>query len=372
MTATNFAEQMPVNKEAWGHKTYDEFIENFFFTGMLGEGQAAIIEHIKELTKNAKGESGAWLHLIPDIHGGGVFGDNQMANRERKLDSSWYRVTYDQIRNGMVTGGRLTEMRSVINTRKQFRKKMVKWLAETLEDQCILTASGIGYEYNVDGSLRETPDGQDAWTTLEYASRVRAPSANRHFRWNGAGGEFVAGDTTAVDSGDTPVYEMLPELEALASELRLPPLRVDGEDYYVWLIHKKAMAKLWQDANFRTIVTDGHVRGPKNPIFKNSKVTMNNIIIKPYQRVYNTRGADSGSKWGATGTQDGSRSLLLGAQALAMVDLGATNWEEEHRDFNAIWALALDKFAGIEKPQFLSSYTNTVEDVGVAAIDHAL
>lgn len=369
---TNFAEQQPYNKDAWGHRAYDEFIEQFFFTGMLGEGQAAIIEHITELTKNAKGEAGAWLHLVNDIHGGGVFGDNEMAHRERTLNSSWYRVTYDQIRNGFATAGRLTEMRSVINTRKQFRKKMVKWLRETLEDQCILAASGISFAYNVDGSLRDTPAGQDAWTTLEYASRVRAPSTNRHFRWDGAGGEWTAGDTTAVAAGDMPAYEMLPELEALAAELRLPPLQVDGEDYYVWLVSKKGMSKLWQDANFRSIVVNGESRGSKNPIFKNSKITMNNIIIKPYQRTFTTRGAASGSKWGATGTQDGSRSLLLGAQALAMVDLGATNWEEEHRDFGARWALAMDKFVGIEKPQFESSYTGTVEDVGVCALDHAI
>ena len=78
MSATDFYAQQPYNKDAWGQKAYDEFKDLFFFTGMLGQGESAIVEHITDLSKNNKGESGAWLHSIADIHGGGVFGDNTL------------------------------------------------------------------------------------------------------------------------------------------------------------------------------------------------------------------------------------------------------------------------------------------------------
>ena len=371
MGATSFYAGQPYNQDAWGHKAYDEFIEQFFFTGMLGQGENAIIEHITELTKNNKGVAGAWLHLIADVHGGGVFGDNTLDGRFRELESSWLRVGFDQIRNGMITKGRVDEQKSVIQTRKQFRKKMSRWLAETLEDQAVLTASGISYAFNTDGSPRVTPSGQDPWTALEYAADVSAPTKNRHVRWVKDTG-FAAGDTTAVAATDLPTYAMIPELEALASTRRITPIRIDGEEYYVWLVHKNTMAKLWQDDAFRRIVTDAHTRGPNNPIFKGAKVTMNNLLIKPYNRTYNTLGAASGSKWGSSGTVNASRSLLLGAQALAMVDLGAVNWEEESKDMKARWALAIDKMVGWYKPTFKSSYTNTVEDFSTIAVDHAL
>lgn len=370
MSSTDFAGGQPYNKDAWGHKAYDEFIGQFFFTGLLGSGENAIIEHITELTKNNKGESGAWLHLVADIHGGGVMGDNTLEGRERALEASWIRANFDQIRNGMVTKGRVSEQKSVINGRKQFRKKMARWMAESMEDQAVLTASGISYAFNVDGSPRVTPSGQDDWTELEYAGDVTAPSANRHLRWDATDG-LVAGDTTQVAVADVPKYAMIPEIEARASTLRLTPIRVGGEEYFIWLIHKNAMAKLWQDADFRSIVVDGAVRGPGNPIFKGTKVTMNNLIIKPYNRTFTTLGAASGQKWGG-GTINGSRSLILGAQALAMVDLGAINWEEDTRDFKNRWALAVDKMVGWLKPKFLSSYTDTVEDFSTLAIDHAI
>lgn len=371
MSSTDFYAGQPYNKDAWGHKAYDEFMAQFYFTGMLGNGENAIIEHITELSKNNKGEAGAWLHLITDIQGGGVVGDNTLEGRLRQLEASWIRCNFDQLRNGMETKGRMSEQKSVIDARKSFRKKLARYFALSYEEQAILTASGVSYAFNTDGSTRSVPAGQDNWTDLAYAADVTAPTANRHVRWDATSG-FVAGDTTAVDPADVMKYEMLPDLEALGTTRNLTPLNIDGEEFFVWLIHTNAMAALWKDSNFRTAVVNGESRGSKNPIFRGSKVTMNNLIIKPYKRVFNTKGAASGSKWGAASAVDGARSLLLGAQALAMVDLGAVNWEEETYDFNARWALAGDKMAGFLKPKFKDSYTGTVEDFGLIAVDHAI
>jgi len=370
MSATDFFALQPDEKLAWGHKTYDEFIEQFYFTSLLGQGEAAIVDHITELTKNNKGESGAWLHLIGDVHGGGVFGDNTLENRERSLDASWIRANYDQIRNGFVTKGRLSEQKSVINSRKQFRKKGARWLAETMEDMAILTASGLSYGLNTDGSPRVTPAGQDPWTDVAFAADVTAPSANRYLRVDDTNVLDTDGNSN-LTTADVLKYAVIPELEAAARNRRLTPLRVDGEEYFVWLVHTNAMARLWRDADFRSNVRDGDVRGAKNPLFRGAKVTMNNIIIKPYLRTFTTIGAASGSKWGG-GAVNGSRSLLLGAQALGMVDLGPVNWEEDTRDFRNRWGLAIDKMAGWIKPSFKDSRTGTVEDYGLIAVDHAL
>ena len=369
MSATDFYAQQPYNKDAWGQKAYDEFKDLFFFTGMLGQGESAIVEHITDLSKNNKGESGAWLHSIADIHGGGVFGDNTLEGRFRSLDASFIKVNFSQLRNGVVTKGRLSEQKSVIDTRKVFRKKMARWLAETLEEQAILTMSGLSYSLNLDGSARSVPAGQDAWTALEYAADVSAPTANRHVRWDATNG-FEAGATASVDTADVVKYEMLPDLAALASTRNLTPLRIGGEEIFVWLVHEDAFAALWKDANFRTAVVGAGQRGSEHPIFKGrGYLTLNGILIKPYKRVFTNKNA--AVKWGG-GAVEGSRSLLLGAQALAMADLGPVGWEEEFYDLKNRWALGVDKMAGFLKPKFLDSYTNTVEDFGVIAVDHAL
>ncbi len=100
---------------------------------------------------------------------------------------------------------------------------------------------------------------------------------------------------------------------------------------------------------------------------------MNGLVIKPYTRVFNTRGAASGSKWGAGGLVDGTRSLLLGAQALALADLGVPQWLEDERDYGNRNAVGIKKYGGWLKPQFPSSYDGgSVEDFGMAVIDFAL
>jgi N4-gp56 family major capsid protein len=370
MTATALYAQQPYNKDAWGHKAYDEFKDQFFFTGMLGEGENAIIEHITELSKNSKGEAGAWLHLLADIHGGGVVGDNTMENRERELEASWIRCNFDRLRNAMVTKGKKDEQKSVIDARKAFRKKLARWLAESYEEQIILTASGIGYGFNTDGSARTTPAGQDPWTDLDYAADVSAPTSNRHLRFVGSSDTLDDGDTTAVAAGDTLTYEVIPLLEAAARGRNITPVRVGGQEYFVWMLHTDAMAQLWKDTNFRTIVTQAGVRGDSNPIFKGGYVTMNNIIIKPYRRTYSTKGTST--KWGSGSTVEGSRSLLMGAQGLAMVDLGPVNWEEQLKDYNSRWGLCGDKMGGFRKATFLDSLTDTNEDFSILAVDHAL
>lgn len=369
MSATDFYAGQPYNKDAWGHKAYDEYKDQFFFTGMLGEGENAIIEHITELSKNNKGEAGAWLKLICDVHGGGVVGDNTMEGRERELEASWQRVNFDQLRNAMVTKGKKSDQKSVIDARKTFRKKMARWLAESMEEQAILTASGISYAFNTDGSARVSPAGQDNWIDLDYAADVSAPTANRHVRWDSTSG-FLAGDTTQVDATDVLTYDIIPELEALARDRRITPIRAGGQELFVWMLHTNAMAKLWRDSNFRSIVVNAGHRGGENPIFKNSYMTMNNILIKPYNRTYTTRG--TATKWGAGNAINGSRSLLMGAQALAQVDLGAMDWEEDEKDYKNRWGLSINKMAGWAKAKFKDSYTNTVEDFAIVAVDHAI
>lgn len=373
MSATDYGSLQPQAKMAWGHAAYEEYVEKFFFTKMLGQGHAAIIEHVTELTKNSKGESGAFFHLIPRLVGGGVFGDNTLDGRERSSEAYWTKINFDQLRNGMINKGKLADQKSVIQFRKQHRGLLAGWLADTWEDQAILVASGISFAFNTDGSPRVTPAGQDPWTDLVYAADIKAPSTNRHFRWDSTTSKLIAGNTANVIAGDVPVYNMIPQLVAKAKGKRLTPLRMNGKDYFVWMVHEETMSRLYQNADFRSILTSADSRGDINKIFSGAVVTMNGLIIQPYVRTYNTFGAAPGSKWGASSLVDGTRSLLFGAQGLALADLGTPEWNETEKDYDNRFGLAIAKMGGWLKPQFPSSYDGgSIEDFGIIAVDMAL
>jgi len=372
MGATDFGSMEPQKKLAYRLKAYEEMTDKFFFTKLLGKEGSGAIEHITELSKNSKGEAGAFFHLISRMTGGGTVGDNRLKGRERTLEAHWQRVNFDQIRNGVVNKGKLAEQKSVIQFRRPARRSLSEWLADSWEDQAILTASGISYGLNTDGSPRVTPEGQDPWTDLDYAADIRPPSKNRHFRYSKTLG-LVAGDTSAIVADDKPAYAMLPSIKAKAKMKRITPLNIGGKDYYILLVHEETMAHLYRDSDFRQCLVGGDVRGEANKIFSGAVVTMNGLVIHPYTRTFSTTGAANSNKWGNAGTVDGTRSRLLGAQGLALADLGAPDWDEETMDYGNRQGISIAKMGGWLKPQFPSSYDGgSVEDFGIMAIDHAL
>src|SRR5690606_28788215 len=103
------------------------------------------------------------------------------------------------------------------------RKKLARWLAETMEEQAIHFSSGISFALNLDGSPRVSPAGEDPWTDLEYASDIAAPPSNRHFRFDATSG-LTTGDTSAVDTADVLKYGVLPDLVAEARTKNIKPI----------------------------------------------------------------------------------------------------------------------------------------------------
>lgn len=365
---TNFAALQPQQKRAWGHAAYKEFRDNFFWNKFMGKGDSAVVERITELTKTDKGTSIAMLHLVGDLVGGGITGDNQLEGRESTLQSYWQEVQIGRLRKGVRNKGKLSEQRSVINFRTEAKDKLGQWLAETMDDLMFLTASGISYDLMTDGSPRPVPAGEDALSTLDFAADLKVPSANRHYRWAGASG-LLAGNTAVIDSTHVPSYRMIVDLIAEAKTKRVRPIKSGGKDYYVLLVHPKTYAFLKKDPEFRDAIVNAGERGAKNPIFTGAIVTMDGAVIHEHTRVYNTLGAAATQKWGAGGNVNGTRSLLLGAQALALADLEVPQWEEEKYDYGNQQGIAIDKMFGLLKPQFYNRWTRTVEDFGVMVCD---
>src|SRR5690606_1216112 len=84
--------------------------------------------------------------------------------------------------HGVKEKGKMTEQKSAIKTREYARDRLSYWLANRCDQLAILTLSGIGYEYNLDGSLRPA---SSRLKNLKFAADVAAPSAKRLLTWNG-------------------------------------------------------------------------------------------------------------------------------------------------------------------------------------------
>ena len=370
MGFTALGAQQPEQKKAWVKESIKTFRENFFFQKFMGSSENSIIQTINELKRTEKGDR-ALIGLVQDMQGSGIVGDNDIDGRREALESDWVEIKTDQLRNGTSSKGRVDDQRSVFTFRTEAKDKLAYWRASIQEQLMILTASGIAYNYNCDGSTR-TVGAQDDLRTLAFAADVTAPSSERHFAFNGS--NIVDGDTTAVTTSYVLKYGALVELMAEAKTRGLKPLRVGGQEHFVFLTHPKAFAQLKKDSDFRDAVINAGERGNMNPVFTGGTLTMDGLIIHTNNRVFNTLGAASGSRWGAGGAVNGSRSLLMGCQAMGHADIwNSAEWFEGKEDDDAKNIISIAMYFGLLKLQFNSRYDgNTVQDFGLFAVDHTI
>lgn len=377
MAMSNFGKLMTNQQLAWGRRVWMAARNtSFVMKHFVGEGEQAVIQRVTELTETSKGTTAAVFTLVPDMEGDGVVGDNQLEGNEEELKAYDQTITYDQIRNANRLEGRMADMKSTVRFRETSMNVLKNWLAQRLDELAFLTMSGVSYSFKTNGA----PRVGSQFPLLDFASDVTAPTANRHFRWDGTAKALVAANTAGIVAADVPMWELFVELKAKAEESFIRPVTTDdGIEVYTVFVHPRQMAALKKDANFIEAMKYARERGQSNLLFKGtgmggtaSGVYIDGLNIVSYRNVFSTTGAASGSKWGATGTQNGARMLLVGAQALAIADIGVPRWVEKDFDYDNSPGVSIAKLIGFKKPVWRSAQTGTNEDFSIIAVDTAI
>ena len=370
MALTNFAALTTGQKLVWSRQLWEEARDMTFINKFVGTGTGAVIQRITELTKTEKGEA-VIMHLLADLVDDGVVGDDEREGLEEEMASYSDTITIDLISHGVRQKGKLADQKTVIGFRENAKSRLSYWLANRCDQLAFLTMSGIDYSLKNDGSPRTS----GAFATLSFASDVTAPTANRHRMVTATAGTYnglVAGNTGGLTADDTLSYSAIVDIVTFAKTTYMKPLMAGGKEYYVAFIRPEALAQLKKDPDFQRAVVTGLPRSDKNPFFSGGTVTVDGLVLHEHRLVFNTKGADSGSKWGAGGAIDGARMLVCGAQAMGMADLGSPEWAEKWFNYESSPGINVDKMFGLLKPKFHSIYTDTVEDFGVLCVDHAI
>ncbi|RYF41625.1 MAG: N4-gp56 family major capsid protein [Comamonadaceae bacterium] len=335
-----------------------------FVKRFLGTGQSAMIQRITELTKTEKGDQ-CIFQLVADLVEDGVRGDDEREGNEEAMQAYSQIITLDLLTHSVRNKGKLAEQKTVINFRAQAKDKLAQWLANRTDQLAFLTLSGISYAFNNNGS----PRINSSLPQLQFAADVSGPSAKRSMMWNGS--ELVPSTTSSIASTFKPSYKMIVDLIAYAKEHYVKPLKSGGKDYFVLLMHPTALAALKTDPDYLRAVTAVATKdGENSPWFTGANVTVDGAVIHDHNLVYTTKGAAPGAKWGAGGNVNGSRTVLCGAQALGMADLGPAEWDEKTFQYGSQQGINIDKMFGLLKPKFYSIYDKSVEDFGTVTVDH--
>jgi len=364
---TNFAALTPSEMLNWARETWGAARDQMFIKNFAGKGENNIIQVVKELSETQAGAQ-CVIQLVADLIGDGVAGDNEREGNEEAMDSHSQIIQLDQISHGVKNKGKMADQRTVINFREQGRDKLAYWLANRVDQLAFLTLSGISYQFNNDGSPRLAGS---SFPGLTFAGDVRAPSPKRSLMWDG--NALVTSNTGIIASTFVPSYKMIVQAVAYAKEHRIKPLMSGGKPYYVMFVQPGTLAALKLDQDFQRALAGVAAKdGLKSPWFTGASVTVDGAVIHEFNLVYHTKGAASGAKWGAGGNVNGTRTLVCGAQALGMGDLGPGDWVEKKFQYDSQVGINVDKRLGLLKPEFYSIYDKSVEDFGVLTIDHYL
>jgi N4-gp56 family major capsid protein len=380
MANTNFASLTSEQLTIWSRDFWRVARNMSFINQFAGSGPNAMVQRISELTQSEKGAR-AVLTLLADMTGDGIVGDNTLEGNEESLRAYDIVTQLDQLRFANRLAGRLADQKSVVNFREHSRDALAYAMADRIDQLAFLTMSGVAYSVKNNGALRTVLNSGQNLSNLAFASDVTAPTTNRHRRWDATNG-LSAGDVTAVVAADTITYDCILALKAYAKDSYVRGLRGAGnEEVYHLFVTPQVMADLKTDADFLSNLRSAGIRGPNNELFSGSSSLMvDGVMVHEFRHVFNTAGATSGAsgnagsngyKWGADANINGSACLFVGAQALAMADIGTPEIVEDIFDYGNQNGISIGKIFGFKKPVYHSDIHGQNEDFGIIRLDVA-
>ena len=365
MANTDWGAITPMQKKVWQGRAWKQTRDQSFWfaTGMMGSGTEDIskpIHYVKELTATERGDK-CVMHLIPDLAGDGVAGDNLLKGKEEAMTASTQEIRLDQLRHAVRSQGQMSEQRTVIRFRVTAKDQLGNWASQKIDELAFLTVSGYAYTNNLDGTLRP---GSSELPSLAFAADVTSPSTNRQFF---AG---TATSTATLTASDKVTWNLIVQVCAYAKRKRIKPLRHSGRETLCMVLSTEGARDLKLDTNYQTNVGRAAQNGQKNPLFTGYFADIDGICLFEHPKVRTTLGAASGSRFGAAGAVHGAQHLMFGAQCMGFARINDMKWEEDaDDDYGNRQNLGGGMIIGFKKPVFSSIYdAGANEDFGVISV----
>lgn len=334
----------------------------FMSNGFMGSGMAqsnAIIHNVDSLTTTARGTE-AIMPLVQDLYGDGVAGDNTLDGHEQEIEADSLSIRIDQLRQAVRNKGRMSEQKTVIRFRAVANDNLSYWLGDKIDELCFLTASGIAYSLYLDGRTRPA---SSQLPQLDFATDVSAPTSGRKAF---AG---VATTTGTLTANDTLTWNRVVQTRAMAKRRRMKPLRKGGKEYFVLVVSNEQCRDLKLDPDYKAAVANAEKRGSDNPLFQNAMVTIDGILIYEHEKVANTLGLTSTSKWGAGGLVDGAQALMMGAQALGFASTTPATFDtSDNTDYQNKTGIAVGRMFGLVKPHWYRPEEASEQDYSIISL----
>jgi N4-gp56 family major capsid protein len=336
--------------QQWAKDTFVEAFPENFWAPYMG-GKDAIIE-VKHDLDNDAGDRIHYGLVMGMDETAGITGDNVLIGSEEQLLNYSTTMYIDQLRNGIRLKGRMDEKKARFDLRSKAKEQLKSWLPRAIDYHLFYQLAGDdAYSFAGNTGVHADQDhvvicGNTAWNT-DIAT--------------------TEGDMDSADYLTT--YEIDVAVEkAKVLEPMIRPIRVQGSDHYLLVIHPYCANKLryGTDTKWYTAMRDAQTRGDSNPLFTGALAIWNGTVIREHRLVQSE-------------TSTFYRNLFLGAQAGTAAFAEKKIWSEDTTsdtaDYGNRVGFAAGFIGGFKKNIFNSKdygmLTVTSYGIAMAQEDHA-
>ena len=320
--AANWASGLQVSR--WAKELQSEVSKGVYFSKFMGEGPGSAI-HVKQM-EEGKGKD-VTFGLVSQLSGSAITGDSSLEGNEQSLSTFSNTVTTNQKRLAVRDTGKFANSKVLYDFRSTSLDLLKTQYSELIDADifsALSTTSGTHAYYRADATL-----------SVYATSDPKAALA----------------DADGITLADISALKTLAQISGFAN-YRMRPIRVDGNDYYVMVIHPEVAYDLFELDEFQQIQREAQVRGNDNPLFKGALGIYNGVVIHSHEGV-NTFDNGGGA------AVKGARNLFMGAQAACFAESSDMMWVEKTFDYGNQLGISAAKIYGVD----ISDYNS--KDYGV-------
>lgn len=293
--------------KVWAKKVWHEGVKDSYFDKFTAMDGSNVVHQNKDLT-TVKGDS-VVFGLMMNLTGSGVEGNRQkLSGAEDTLNIYDFTVQTQLVRNA-VSRFEADDQKSQYDMLKEIKVVLKQWLSDWLDNKLISKLS-----YN--------PSNGE----VLYASAAGTQSS-----------------ITANDKLTTTIISRA-KRKAMMHAPKVQPIKVDGMDKYIMLVHPWAARDLKDDPKWLAAQQNANIRGSKNPIFTGALGEYDGVILYEYERVQTGNiGASSANV---------CQNLLLGKQAACFAVARPAKHIEQTDDYGNIAGNGIAFYGAVEKTKF--------------------
>ncbi len=321
-----------LTKQLWIEKMFrEQIVESYFMPRFAGDGENNMVQTNTDLSKT-RGDR-MYFGIDFKLTGAGITGAGTLEGNEEKISDSSWTIYLEQYRHAVRDDGAMSRQRKLYDIDAISKDRITSWGGEKI-DSLIFDAlgPGTGAQY-----LYQT-SGTNTYSVTQATAEAAVTSADK------LNLDFLSFLKTFAKTGHGRDFNPI------------QPVKVDGKEYYILLVHPDCLYDLRVDSQFQQAMREAQVRGDSNPLFKGATALWDGVVIHEHERVP-TKVSGDGSY-----TTNAAECYFLGKQAVVWAWGERPSLVNETFDYGNEHGYAWSMIAKADTPYFTwpngSNYRN--------------